>query len=61
MSKEITYRCNLCAEKLDDQNKFVGIYHGHGCIELQAAAQVNNHLCNQCVKNLKAAFAFAER
>ena len=61
MAKEITYRCNLCGTKSDEAGKFVGIRFQHSGIEINAAAQENNHLCGNCVRQLKAAFGFTER
>lgn len=61
MAKEVTYRCNLCRSRDADPSKFIGVYFEHHTIRLQAAEQVESHLCNECVKNLKSAFGFQER
>jgi hypothetical protein len=61
MAKEIIYRCNLCGDRSAEQSKYVGVRFDTNKIEIAQAIHENNHLCRDCVKNLKAAFGYAER
>ena len=53
MSKEVTFRCNLCREKAN-QHDVVGVYFGGRGIEPRTPTSVDMdcHLCRKCLASL---------
>lgn len=54
MSKDITYRCNLC-RLTSDSNGVVGIiFVGVHSVKADMAICAENHLCKKCISALAA-------